>query len=104
MYRLRVDDPRNSRVADLRGSPVRRPGPVGGGLMGRRDKIALGLTLVAVIVIPGLANAALSSIGYGTLGSIVWAVGYGSGALFVWYVYIRPLDISAPEGVDTEEE
>lgn len=72
--------------------------------MGRRDKIALGLTLAAVIVIPGLANAALSNLGYGALGSLVWAVGYGSGALFVWYVYVRPLDIRAPEGVETEEE
>lgn len=72
--------------------------------MGRRDKIALGLTLVAVILIPGLANAALSQAGYGALGSLVWAVGYGSGALFVWYVYIRPLKIRAPESVETDEE
>ena len=72
--------------------------------MGRRDKIALGLTLVAVIVVPGLANAALSSAGYGTIGSILWAVGYGSGALFVWYVYVRPLEIRAPGGVETDEE
>lgn len=72
--------------------------------MARRDKIALGLTLVAVVVIPGLANAALSQAGYDTLGSVVWAVGYGSGALFVWYVYVRPLDIRAPESVETDEE
>lgn len=72
--------------------------------MGRRDKIALGLTLVAVIVIPGLANAVLSQIGYGTLGSVVWAVGFGSGVLFIWFVYVRPLDIRAPESVETDEE
>lgn len=72
--------------------------------MGLRDKLALGLTLVAVIVIPGLTNATLSSMGYGTLGSIVWAVGFGSGALIVWYIYIRPLDIRAPEGVEMDDE
>jgi hypothetical protein len=72
--------------------------------MGHRDKIAFGLTVIAVVVIPGLANAALSQIGYGTLGSVVWAVGYGSGALFIWYAYIRPLDIRAPESVEAEEE
>ncbi|SFR94215.1 hypothetical protein SAMN05216559_1474 [Halomicrobium zhouii] len=72
--------------------------------MGRRDKIAFGLTLVAIIVIPGVANAVLSQAGYGTLGSVVWAVGYGSGALFIWYAYIRPLNIRAPESVETEEE
>jgi hypothetical protein len=77
---------------------------MGGHLMGRRDKIALGLTLLVVIVVPGLANAVLSNLGYSTIGSFVWAVGYGSGALFVWYVYVRPLDVRAPEGVETDEE
>ena len=72
--------------------------------MGRRDKIALALTLVAVVVIPGLANAALANLGYDTLGSLVWALGYGSGAVFIWFAYVRPLDIRAPEGVETEEE
>lgn len=72
--------------------------------MGRRDKIALGLTLVAVIVIPGLANAVLTQFGYESVGSAVWAVGYGSGALFIWYVYVRPLNIRAPESLETEEE
>lgn len=72
--------------------------------MGRRDKIALGVTLLAVVVIPGVANALLSQAGYGTVGSAVWAVGYGSGAVFVWYVYIRPLDLRAPDGVETDED
>lgn len=72
--------------------------------MSRREKLALGLTLATVVIVPGLANAALSSMGYGVLGSLVWAFGYGSGAIFVWYVYIRPLDISAPEGVEIDEE
>ena len=72
--------------------------------MGRRDTVGLGLTLVAVVVVPGLASAVISSLGYDGLDSLVWAVGYGSGALLVWYVWIRPLDISAPEGVGTEAE
>lgn len=72
--------------------------------MGRRDKIAFGLTLVAVVVLPGLANAALAELGYDTIGSVVWAVGYGSGALFVWYVWIRPLDITGPDGAETGEK
>lgn len=72
--------------------------------MGRRDKIAFGLTLVAIVVIPGIANAALSQAGYGTIGSVVWAVGFGSGVLFIWYAYVRPLDIRAPESVETDEE
>jgi len=72
--------------------------------MGRREKLALGLTLATVVILPGLANAVLSSMGYGTLGSVVWAFGYGSGAILVWYVYIRPLEIRAPDGVESDEE
>lgn len=72
--------------------------------MGRRDKIALALTMVTVVVLPGLANALLGYLGYPTLGTVVWAVGYGTGALFIWYAYVRPLDISAPESVETDEE
>lgn len=67
--------------------------------MGRRDKIALGVTLVAVVVLPGVANAILSNLGHDTLGSVVWALGYGSGALFVWYEWIRPLNITGPDQV-----
>lgn len=71
--------------------------------MGRRDKIALGLTLVTVVVVPGLANAVLGRLGYPTLGSVVWAVGYGTGILFIWYAYLRPLSISGPDDVGRPE-
>lgn len=71
--------------------------------MGRRDAIAFGAVLVAIVVLPGLANAILADAGYETLGSVVWALGYGSGALFVWYVWIRPLNVRAPDGVETED-
>lgn len=63
--------------------------------------LVLGLTVAAVIVVPGLANGFLSSLGYPTVGSVVWALGYGVGVLFIWYEWIRPLDITAPEGVTT---
>lgn len=72
--------------------------------MSGRDKFVLGLTLLAVVVVPGLANAVLGRLGHPTVGTVVWAVGYGSGALMVWYVWIRPLDISGPEGVGHDEE
>jgi len=72
--------------------------------MGRRDKIALGLTLVAVIVIRGWSTLPSHRPATAPSGSVVWAVGYGSGALFIWYAYIRPLDIRAPESVEAEEE
>jgi hypothetical protein len=53
--------------------------------------------LVAVaaagVVGPGVLNYAFNVAGYNTVGSAVWAVGYGIAALTVWYGWIRPLDI-----------
>lgn len=68
--------------------------------MSRRSKVAFGLTLAAVVILPGLANAFLASQGYDHLGSLVWAFGYGTGAVMIWFLWIRPLDIHAPESFD----
>lgn len=72
--------------------------------MSVRTKLLFAVTLLSVIVIPGLTNAALNSAGYSTVGSAVWAIGYGSGILMIWYVWIRPLGIHAPGGVSTDDE
>ena len=72
--------------------------------MSVRTKLLFAVTILSIIVIPGLANAALNSAGYSTVGSAVWAVGYGSGILMIWYVWIRPLGIHAPDGVSTDTE
>ncbi|MFC6864624.1 hypothetical protein ACFQGE_14295 [Halomicroarcula sp. GCM10025817] len=64
----------------------------------------VGLTIAAVVVVPGLANWFLGAVGYPTVGSAVWVLGYGLGVLFIWYEWIRPLDITAPEGVSTDED
>ena len=75
--------------------------------MNRNETLLLGLTIAAVVIIPGLANGFLSQLGYPWIGSAVWATGYGLGVVFIWYEWIRPLDITGPEGVglddDTEE-
>ncbi|WP_254271770.1 hypothetical protein [Haloarcula marina] len=67
--------------------------------MDRTDTVVLGLTIAAVVIVPGLANSFLSQYGYPWVGSAVWALGYGVGVVYIWYQWIRPLDISAPEGV-----
>ncbi|WP_276272467.1 hypothetical protein [Haloarcula litorea] len=72
--------------------------------MNRNETIALAATVAAVVIVPGLANAALSELGYPWIGSAVWALGYGAGVLFIWNEWIRPLDISAPEGVGRADE
>ena len=72
--------------------------------MNRNDTIALGLTVAAIVVVPGLANGFLSQLGYPWVGSAVWALGYGLGVVFIWYEWIRPLDITGPKGVRPEDE
>ena len=72
--------------------------------MNRNDTIALGLTIAAVVIVPGLANGFLSQLGYPWVGSAVWAMGYGLGVVFIWYEWIRPIDITGPKGVRTDEE
>jgi len=72
--------------------------------MNRNDTIVLGLTVAAVVIVPGLANGFLSQLGYPWVGSAVWAMGYGLGVVYIWYEWIRPLDITGPEGVGHEED
>lgn len=72
--------------------------------MNAQDALVLTLTVVAVVVLPGLANWALSALGRPWLGSAVWALGYGLGVVFLWYEWIRPLDITGPDGVERSED
>lgn len=60
------------------------------------ERVMLGAVLVVGVVVPGGANYALSAIGFDTAGTVVWAVGYITMVLVVWYRWIRPLDFSGP--------
>lgn len=64
--------------------------------MSDREKVAFGLAIAAIVIVPGLSAAAINALGYPTLGTVIWVFGYGSGILTVWYVWIRPLDLRAP--------
>jgi len=70
---------------------------------GRRNKIAFGLAFATVVIVPGLAKYALTAIGYEFLGSAVWALGYGLGAVAMWAIWIRPLDLTGPNGIDAAD-
>lgn len=70
--------------------------------MNRNDALVLGATIAAVVIVPGLANGLLSQAGYPLVGSTVWALGYGLGVIGIWYVWIRPLDITGPAGVSDD--
>ena len=63
-------------------------------------KVQFAVMLAATILLPGLMDYALSAAGYDSLGGAVWAVGYGFGVLAIWYIWIRPLDLTGE--VDTD--
>ena len=65
-------------------------------LDGTRAVLA-GVTIAFAIIVPGLLNYLLGSVGYEFLGTVVWAVGYGGAALAFWFLFIRPLDVTGPE-------
>ena len=67
-------------------------------------KAQFALTLVAAILVPGLADYALAAAGYKTLAGIVWTGGYGFGIIAIWYLWIRPLDLTGPDGVQVTED
>jgi len=60
------------------------------------EKVAFGVVLAAGVVLPGLANYFLTSAGYETLGSLAWALGFGTMVFVVWYVWLRPTEITGP--------
>jgi len=66
--------------------------------MGRAEKIRFGLALALGVVVPGLGKYALTSVGYPAVGSAVWATGYLTAVLAIWYVWIRPIDFDGAGG------
>ncbi len=64
----------------------------------RRNILLLALVLFVGVVAPGLARRALGVAGYSNLGRIVFVLGYGLMVLTIWYVWIRPLDLTGPSG------
>ena len=59
------------------------------------ERVLIAVVLAAGVVLPGAADYALSSVGFETIGMVVWALGYLGMILFVWYRWIRPLDFGA---------
>lgn len=62
------------------------------------SRVLLGLVVAGGIVIPGVLNYFLEQVGASTLGSVVWALGYATMVVVVWYGWIRPLDLTGPNG------
>lgn len=54
--------------------------------------------LAGGVALSGVADFALSQAGYGALGAYVWAVGYAGTVLLLFALYLRPLEITGPDG------
>lgn len=63
-------------------------------------KIQFALVIATTIIVPSLADYALSAAGFDDLGGLVWAVGYGFGVIAIWFIWIRPIDFAG----STDEE
>lgn len=63
-----------------------------------RDKILLVAILFVGVAGSGLARRFLGELGYNGIGRIVFVLGYAGMVVVVWYVWVRPLDITGPRG------
>lgn len=50
------------------------------------------------VVVSGVADHLLTTAGYVGLGRLVWMVGFGVTVLAVWYLWLRPMDLTGPGG------
>jgi len=69
-----------------------------------RERLVFGLALATIVVVPGLAAAVLTSLGRDALASVGWALGYGGGAVLLWYRWLRPLDLTGPDAAAESED
>lgn len=58
------------------------------------------LVLVVGIVGSGVLNYWLTAAGFSILGSAVWVAGYGGMVVFIWYHWLRPLDMTGTSDID----
>jgi len=59
------------------------------------------LALSAGLLLVVFVENALKSLGVGPVATVVYPVGYGALVLVGWHVWIRPLDIRAPDPADS---
>lgn len=60
--------------------------------------LAFFLVLAGGVALSGGADFALSQAGYDALGAYVWAVGYAGTVLVLFALYLRPLELTGPDG------
>jgi hypothetical protein len=48
------------------------------------------------VILSGLADYGLAQAGYEIFGVMVWISGYVGTMLLIWYIWLRPLDLTGP--------
>ena len=66
------------------------------------SKWSFAFVLLIGIVGPGFLDYLLSAAGASQLGGAVWALGYGTMVLVIWYGWIRPLNLTGPDTTDEQ--
>lgn len=56
------------------------------------------VVLAAGVALSGIADFALTQAGYAGLGAYVWATGYAGTILLLFFLYVRPLELTGPDG------
>lgn len=60
------------------------------------DRAKAGIAIAAFgVLVPGITDNLLTQAGAPGLGALVWAIGFGTTVVALWYVVLRPLDIGA---------
>ncbi|SFR52793.1 hypothetical protein [Halogeometricum limi] len=68
-----------------------------------RDKLLLLVVLFVGVAGTGLLRRFLGELGYNGIGRLVFILGYGGMVFIIWYGWVRPIDISGPDGRDGRE-
>ncbi len=55
------------------------------------------MLLAGTIAAAGLTDYVLTSAGYETLGTVVWAVCYATALTTIWIVWLRDIELTGPE-------
>jgi hypothetical protein len=62
-----------------------------------RDKLLLAALLFVGVAGSGIARRLLGKLGYDNVGAVVFVLGYGGMVVAIWYVWIRPMDLTGPD-------
>ena len=65
--------------------------------IGLSSKQAFAMVLLIGIIVPGFFLYLFESANRSSLGTLSWVLGYGTTIFVLWYVWIRPLDLTGPQ-------